>query len=197
MEMISLSRSSGTLGTILAVIGLLFPSFLLLWTGNEAVMMILAAGYLFVWGYYEISIPEWISSNDSGLHLFNLNWYLDPDNISQGSKLIDAYLNGLTVAIYPGNFGNSELALSGMIFGLSFCIIIIGILFGLMKKNDPRISGIIYIIGAAGAFAALLLIWDNATNLTFIGGGVQDNFIPIPLGSVFVLIAGIWNLIKS
>jgi hypothetical protein len=196
MVIISMTRSSGTLGTILAIIGLLLPSFILLWTGNEAVMMILAAGYLFVWGYYDIDIG-WISSNDSGLHSFSLNWYLDPDNISQGSKLIDAYLNSLNVAIYPGNFGNSELALSGMIFVLSFCIIMIGILFGFIWKNDPRISGLTYVIGAAVAFAALLLIWDNATNLSFIGGGVQDNFIPIPLGSVLVLIAGIWNLRKS
>ncbi|MFW9904607.1 MAG: hypothetical protein ACFFFH_09765 [Candidatus Thorarchaeota archaeon] len=191
-----MSRSSGTLSTILAIIGLLLPSFVLLWTGHEAVMMILAAGYLFVWGYYDIDIG-WISSNDSGFHLFNLNWYLDPNNISQGSKLIDAYLNSLSVAIYPGNFGHSELALSGMIFGLSFIIIIIGVFFGFMRKNDPRISGLIYIIGAVVAFVALLLIWDNATNLSFIGGGVEDNFIPLPLGSILVLIAGIWNLIKS
>ncbi|MFX0210699.1 MAG: hypothetical protein ACFFDT_32270, partial [Candidatus Hodarchaeota archaeon] len=165
-------------------------------TGNEAVLMVLAAGYLFVWGYYDIDIG-WISSNGSGLHLFNLNWYLDPNNISQGSKVIDAYLNSLKVAIYPGNFGNSELAPSGLIFSFSFLIIIIGIFSGFIRKNDPRISGLIYIIGAVVAFTALLLIWDNATNLSFIGGGVEDNFIPIPIGNILVLIAGIWNLIKS
>ncbi|MFW9906537.1 MAG: hypothetical protein ACFFFH_19680 [Candidatus Thorarchaeota archaeon] len=191
-----MSRSSGTLGTLLTIVGLLLPSFVLLWTGNEAVMMILAAGYLFVWGYYDLDIG-WISSNGSGLHLFNLNWYIDPNNIYQGSELIDTYLNSLNVAIYPGNFGNSELALSGITFGLSFLIIIIGIIFGFIRKNDPRISGLIYIVGAVVAFVALLLTWDNAINLTFIGGGVEDNFLPLPLGSILVLIAGIWNLKKS
>ncbi|MFX1515986.1 MAG: hypothetical protein ACFFC6_06730 [Promethearchaeota archaeon] len=192
-----MTHPSSTLGTILAIVGFLLPSFFLIWTGTESVVMLLTAGYLFLWGYYDIDLGWFGSTSDSGLHLFNMNWYFDPSNISQGSKPIDGFLNNLATAIYPGNFGETGLSLSGMMFGLSLLIIVIGILLGLIRKENPKISGLLYIIGAAVGLSALLLIWNNATNLTFIGGGVEDNFLPVPLGSLFVLIAGIWNLIKS
>ena len=64
-------------------------------------------------------------------------------------------------------------------------------------KDNPKNSGVLFIIGSTVALASLLLIWNNVTNLTFIGGGLEDNFLPIPLGSVIVLVAGIWNLVKS
>ncbi len=192
-----MTHSSSTLGTVLAIIGFLLPSFILIWTGSESVVMILAAGYLFLWGYYDINLGWFGSASDSGLQIFNLNWYFDPSNISQGSELIDAYLNSLGTAIYPGNFGEAGLDLSGMIFGLSLLLNVIGIFFSIIRKNEPKMAGLLYIIGAAVAFAAILLIWNNATNLTFIGGGVEDNFLPVPLGSLIVLIAGIWNLVKS
>ncbi|UCG03111.1 MAG: hypothetical protein JSW11_03795 [Candidatus Heimdallarchaeota archaeon] len=192
-----MTRSSSILGTVLAIIGFLLPSFILIWTGNESVVMILAAGYFFLWGYYDIDLGWFGSASDSGLHLFNLNWYLDPSNISQGSELIDAYLNSLSTAIYPGNFGDKGLDISGITFGLSLLIIVIAIFLGLVRKEHPKISGLLYVIGAAVGLSSLLLIWNNATNLTFIGGGVEDNFLPVPLGSLLVLIAGIWNLVKS
>jgi hypothetical protein len=69
------------------------------------------------------------------------------------------------------------LDLSGVIFGLSLIIISIGVLLGLIRKDNPKLSGILYIIGAASGISALLLIWNNATNLTFVGGGVEDNFL--------------------
>jgi hypothetical protein len=69
------------------------------------------------------------------------------------------------------------LDLSGVIFGLSLIIISIGVLLGLIRKDNPKLSGILYIIGAASGISALLLIWNNATNLTFVGGGAEDNFL--------------------
>ena len=192
-----MARHSSTLGTILAIIGFFLPSFLLIWTGTESVVMFLTAGYLFLWGYYDIDLGWFGSTSDSGLHLFNLNWYLDPSNISQGSEPIDGFLNSLATAIYPGNFGETGLDLSGMTFGLSLLIILIGIFLSLINKKNLKLSGLLYIIGAAVGLSALLLIWNNATNLTFIGGGVEDHFLPVPLGSLIVLIAGIWNFIKS
>jgi membrane protein implicated in regulation of membrane protease activity len=70
-------RSHSSIGTILAIIGILVSSFVLLWTGNESVVIILAAGYFFLWGYYDIDLGWFGSTTDSGLHLFNLNWYLE------------------------------------------------------------------------------------------------------------------------
>ncbi len=194
-----MARTSSIVGTTIAIVGFLLPAFLLFWTGSESVVMILAAGYFFLWGYYDIDFGWLGSVNGSGLHLFNFNWYLDPapNNISQGSELIDTYLNGLAISIYPGNFGHTELDLSGMIFGLSLLIIIVGIIIGLLKRDTPKISGLLYVIGGVVAIVALLLIWDNATSLTFIGGGVEDNFLPIPFGSLLVLGAGVWNLVKA
>lgn len=194
-----MARTSSIVGTTLAIVGFLLPSFLLFWTGSESVVMILAAGYFFLWGYYDFDLGWLGSVNDSGLHLFNFNWYLDPApvNISQGSELIDTYLNGLAISIYPGNFGHTEMDLSGLILGFSLLIIAAGIVVGLLKKDTPKISGLLYIFGSIVAFAALLLIWDNFTSLTFIGGGIEDNFLPIPLGSLIVLGAGVWNLMKS
>lgn len=196
-EFLILARTSSIVGTTLAIVGSLLPSFLLFWTGSESVIMILAAGYFYLWGYYDIDLGWLGSVNGSGLHLFNFNWYLDPNNISQGSELIDTYLNGLAISIYPGNFGHAELDLSGMILGLSLLIIVAGIIVGLLKKDAPKMSGLLYVIGGVLALAALLFIWDNATNLTFIGGGVEDNFLPIPFGSLIVLGAGVWNLVKA
>lgn len=192
-------RTLSIVGTTLVIVGFLLPSFLLFWTWNESVVMILAAVYFFLWGYYDIDL-DWLQFvNDSGLHLFNFNWYLDPAlaNISQGSELIDTYLNGLAISINLGNLGNTELDLSWMILGFSLLIIVTSIVVGLLKKDTPKISGLLYIIGDDVALAALLLIWDNATSLTFIGGGVENNFLPISLGSLIVLGAGVWNHMKS
>jgi hypothetical protein len=188
-----LAKKSSIPGTILAMIGMIIPSFIFFWTGAQTVSLILAGGYFFLWGYGEISL--WIfSENDSALHIFNLNWYLNPSNLSQGSDGMDGILEVLAVAMYSGNFGNSELDISGILFGISFLLICFGLILGLLMKYEPKFSGLLFILGSVIALISLFLTWINITNLSLIGSGVEENFLPLPLGSLVILGAGIWNL---
>ena len=189
-------KSTAVLGTIIAIVGFILPSFVLIWTGTESTSMILGAAYLYLWGFFETSFGIG-SISDSSVHLFNFNWYLKPNDISQGSELIDFYLNIFAVGIYPGNFSSDELHLSGLIFGISLLIAIIGIILGFIKQNEPKISGLIFLISGVIALVALFMIWGNVTSLTFIGGGVEENFFPLPVGSLLILGAGVWNFFKA
>jgi len=190
-----LRQKNSLLGTIRALIGFLLPSFFLLWTGGESTSMILAGNFFYLWGYYKTDIGFGVSINDSGFHFFNLNWYLKPEynDIKQGSGLIDTFLNLLATVIYPGNFGNSTLDISGVFFGLSAVIIFLGIIACFLVKANPKISGLLFIVGGIIAIISLLFIWTNATNLTWFGPRVKNNFLPLPLGSLIVLFCGIWN----
>ncbi|MFX0182615.1 MAG: hypothetical protein ACFE95_05980 [Candidatus Hodarchaeota archaeon] len=90
-----MGQKHNILGTIGALISFFLPSFFLLWTGGESTSMILAGGYFYLWGYYEVDIGLGGSINDSGFHFFNLNRYLKPEynDIKQGSGLIDSFLS--------------------------------------------------------------------------------------------------------
>ncbi|NHJ00973.1 MAG: hypothetical protein EAX86_02475 [Candidatus Heimdallarchaeota archaeon] len=195
-EIIMPKKSTAIIGLIFAAIGFIIPSFLLVWTGTESTSMILGASYIYIWGFFETSIGIG-SIGDSSIHFFNINWFIQPDNISQGSELIDFYLNIFAVGIYPGNFSSNTLSLSGLIFGISLLLTILGLIFGLIKQNIPKFSGTAFLLSGTIALMAVFLIWGNITNLTFIGGGVEENFFPIPLGCLMIIGAGIWNIFKA
>lgn len=191
-----MTRNSSSNGTVVAIIGFILPSFLFLWTGVQTVSLYLAGGYFYLLGYGEIQ--WWVfSDNDFALQFFNLNWYLNPSNIYNASEGVDGILEALAVAIYPGDFGHSTLDISGLLFGFSLILIVAGIAIGFSMKNQHKFSGLLFISGASIALISLFLIWVNATGLTIVGNGVEENFIPIPLGSLIILGAGIWNLRQS
>ncbi|MHA1973718.1 MAG: hypothetical protein ACTSW1_12030 [Candidatus Hodarchaeales archaeon] len=189
-----MTKNTSKTGLVLALIGFLIPSFVLFWTGNEAIKMYLGGAYLFLWGYVEYDLGIFGTFDDSGLQIFNLNWYLDPDNIYQTTGGINDYLNGLATAMFPGNFTNDTLDISGMIFGISLIVILIVLILGFLGRTSGKTTGLGLIVGGLLAILALLLVWDNATHLSLIGPSIKDNYFPIPLGSALVLLGGYLTL---
>lgn len=179
-----------TIGAIIAVAGFIIPQFLFIWTGGNSVTLFIAAGYFTVFAYQEVDLGWFGSSNDFGIHIFSPNWYLKPDDIGSGSELVDLVMNVFEVALYPGDFGNTSLAPSGMLFGLSLILAIVGTLFAIIIKNH-KMAGIIFIITAVVSFLSLILTWLNSTDLAWFGGVLEGNFLPVPIGALVFLLAGL------
>ncbi len=171
-------------GTIFAVIGLILPQFILSFkilsffgnaTGFIGFSYLYALGYMESNGFFGLGQKK----TEIMFKLFDINWYLDPSNIIGTLSDLKHAVNYFLLDFYGNTNHNNEIvqSIEGILFGLSFILLAVGIIFSLLEKNQYAIiSEIGSILLSTGSF------------LSYYANSDAYNLI-IPFGVVVIAIA--------
>lgn len=190
-----MANDQSTPAKVLAVVGILIPQFIFYYTGSNNITLFLLPSFLYMIGYLEYTII--VSHNEWGLKFFDLNWYSDPSKIAQSINIFDIefYNEAVLTFLYGGNYGNTSLDLSGVMFTVCFITAIIGLVFLFLLKND-KLSGMLFLASGILSLLSFMLLWINMIDNPWLGGIFDADFLPIPIGGIIFLITG-YLLMKS
>jgi hypothetical protein len=164
-----------------------------MYTGaSSAVTIWVLLSFLYTFGYYEF--PTFIGTdNDWAFDLLNLNWWFSPNEIATTLNFLtdaDFYVQAFATFLYGGNYGNSNIDVSGILFVIAGILVLVGIFLGM---RSTRLSGITFFAGGLLSLVAVVLGWQNALNHPWLGGFVDSNFLMIPLGNLLLMLGGFLN----
>ena len=164
---------------LLAVLGIVLPSFLYKFTtiGVDSIALV---GIGWIWFFSSSAFGD---SNFFGIYLSDPRILIIPKDWD-GFQTVD----GLGADIFLRTFfsdilnGNDTISLFGLLFSLCMILGIIGLILLLIDNKQAPI--LLILSGLLGLFS-LLLFNQTATDSILI-----NNTLPIPIGSILLLLAG-------
>jgi len=188
-------KKSITKGTLIGGLGFLIPQIIFLYTGSSNYTIWIMPAFLYVFGFFEYP-TLFGTESDLGIDIVDFNWFLNPSEITTTINFltdVNFYIQAFETFLYGGSYGSSSIHISGILFVISGSLATIALVVSLGIKNS-KISGILFIFAGVLTIIALLLTWQNATTQTWIGGFIDSNFLPLPVGSLVLLVGGFFNL---
>jgi hypothetical protein len=201
-----------------ALTALLTPAFLFFYHHEDAagnnLLFFTAVGFFYVITFANFTNWQGHSYEGFAFRIFDPNWYLDvgkylgdasyttPTSDSSLMTFNAEKLCDQAIAwVYGNGTTDSTLGIAGVLMAAYLVLLLAGI--GVDIANQPRIAGIVLLIGTLAGLAAMLLVYLDFTSTS---GGFEfwlawspltaaefpyDKLIPIPIGIIPAALAGI------